>query len=167
MPFGYAKDVAPIMWGILVASVIEVGVVHLLLANWPIVRLIAVVVSVVGLVYTIGLTANIYVYPHLADDGGLRIRYGASTVQVPWSAIGGAAPRRASRDGMRTFQVHEEDGQSVLSVVVGGQTTVDLAMTEPLPVTLRGRIHHIDRVRFHADDPGAVVRYVRGRVSAQ
>lgn len=153
------------MWAILVASAIEVGVVHLLLASWPVIQVISVVVSIIALIYTIGLTANVYVYPHLANDAGLLIRYGRSAVPVPWSAIGEAAYRRLSREGLQTFQVREEDGQSVLAVAVGGQTTVEVALAEPVPVMLRGKTHSIDRVQFHADDPGAFVRYVRGQIS--
>lgn len=96
--------------------------------------------------------ANV-VRPHVLDPGSgtLRIRRAVHVdLRIPLERI--ASVRRELR------MSHERaDGE--LDVGVGSQTTVTLELTEPVThVTFFGRPRGVRIVRFHADEPDALVR---------
>jgi MarR family len=85
--FSYSRQIAPIMGAFIFVSLIELPVVHLLIP-WDAIRVAALVVSVWGLLWMVGMLASMKVFPHLLDGDGLRIRYGASTdVHVPRALV--------------------------------------------------------------------------------
>jgi hypothetical protein len=55
---------------------IELVAVHPLLP-WEIIRLVADILGLWGLVWMLGLLASLSVHPHLVADAGLRVRHGA------------------------------------------------------------------------------------------
>jgi hypothetical protein len=99
--FSYARQILPLLAAFIFVSLIELPVVHLLIP-WDTVRLVALVVSVWGLLWMLGLLASMKVFPHLLDDAELRIATArASTSTSPGrrsraSPRGGAAWPRAS-----------------------------------------------------------------------
>lgn len=162
--FGYAGVIRPVLWAFIVVSAIEVVVLHVLIP-WPVVRLIADVVSVWGLFWMVALTASLGTRPHLVGDGGLRIRYGVTAdVTVPWDAVGAVAERRRSREKSRAVQLDRSPQGTVLNVVVGSQTTVDVTLRRPLEVDLPAGRETVVAIRLHADDARGLVRAVRERI---
>lgn len=161
-PVRYVGAVAALLWGITIVSAVELVVLHLILP-WPVVRLIADVVGVWGVLFCLGMTACHYVYPHLLDDTGLRLRTARRrpAVVVPWDRVAAATVAEKGRESSRSLQV--EDG--VLHVVVGSRTSVTLRLTGPLPVQVRDASYDVTEVRFFADDPRAVVARVRQAIS--
>ncbi|MFE1150373.1 hypothetical protein ACFW42_25140 [Streptomyces albidoflavus] len=100
--------------------------------------------------------------PHVVTpDGSLRLRHGVFfDLAVPPDTVASVRVERRYPDGrMVTLS---EDG--VLDLIVGNQTSVTLELNRPLsftrPLGARARAHI---VRFHADDPRAVVRALRQR----
>lgn len=164
--FRYVGAVLPVLWGFIVVSSLEVVIVHVVVP-WPAVRLVLDVLGVWGVVWMLGLTAALTVKPHLLDDAGMRIRNGVMTdVTVPWDAVAALAVRRRARERSRAIQL-DRDGQStVLNVVVGSQTTVDVTLREPLEVALPSGPETVTAIRLHADDPQGLVRAARARLRA-
>jgi hypothetical protein len=157
--------VAPVL-GFFVLSLVEVVALDVLVpwgGAWERLRLPLLVLGAWGAVLMLGVLAGLTVHPHVVGAAGLRVRYGAGLdVHVPWDAVAGARELRGSRDG-RTVQL---DGHT-LYVQISRQFTVEVTLERPVPVTLsRGREVEITAVRFHADEPAALVAAVRTRLAA-
>jgi hypothetical protein len=129
---------------------------------WTWLRLVVLATGVWGLVLTLGMGAAAVVYPHLVTGAGLRVRAGAGPdLTVPWDAVAGVRRVRRAHDGVRAARV--DDG--VLSVGVGGATTVAVALTRPLTAHLPGGAATVTAVHLHADDAAALVAAVRSRTA--
>ncbi|MFH9263799.1 hypothetical protein ACH4KN_05970 [Streptomyces sp. NPDC017546] len=154
-PFSYTEPQTGIMYAFVFVSVVETVVLALVIP-WPLVHAILLVVDVYGIVIILALHAACVTRPHLvAADGSLRLRYGALfDLRVPAAVIATARVDRRYPDGalVRT----DEDG--TLDLVVGSHTTVTVELTEPVEfVRPLGRRGSARTLRFHADDPRAVV----------
>jgi hypothetical protein len=161
-PFAYRGPVLAPILVFIVLSVVEVVAVDLILAPWPAPRRALLVLGIWGTLLMLGMLAAITVHPHVVGESGLRVRYSTSLdVHIPWDAIAGVKRTRRSRDG-RTVQL---DG-GTLHVAISGQTTVDVALARPVPVTVRGNTAQITQLRLHADDAAGLVAAIRARAGA-
>jgi hypothetical protein len=155
--FRYVGVVLPVLWAFIVVSAIELVVVHVVLP-WPAVRVVADILGVWGLLWMIGLLAGLSVRPHLLDSSGLRARNGVSTdVLVPWDAVSTVSFRMRSREKSRAVQLDRDGAGTVLNVVVGSQTNVDIALRYPIVVALPGGEETVTAVRLYADEPRVLV----------
>jgi len=165
-PFAYVGAVAVLLWAFIVLSALELVVLHVLLP-WETVRIVADILGVWGLTWMLGLAASLTVHPHLVDDSGLRVRYGAGTdITVPWDAVARVGVRERSRDGSRTLQLDRDGQDSVLNVVVASRTNVDLTLRRPLVVPVRSDDESVTEIRLYVDDARGLVRLVRERLAA-
>jgi hypothetical protein len=161
-PFAYAGVVTPVIWVFIGISAIEVPAVHLLLP-WDVVRRVALVVGIYGLVWMVGMLAALRVHPHVIDEEGLRIRNGLSVdLRIPWEQIADVRHRMRSLEGMKHVQVDGDGAERALSVGVGSQTVVDVVLREPivLPVRQTGG-EPVGEVRLYADDAKRLVARLR------
>lgn len=162
--FPYARDVVPIMGAFIFVSLLELPVVHLLLP-WDTVRLVALVLSVWGLLWMVGFLASMKVFPHLLDDDGLRVRHGTTVdVRIPWEAIASVTSRRGSVPARKTVSVERSDDGIVLNVAVLKQTKVDVVLHQPTRVDLPDGTEEMTAVRFYVDNPRALVAAARERL---
>ncbi|MFF2408286.1 hypothetical protein [Streptomyces sp. NPDC058092] len=162
LAFPYTGPQTAMMYGLAFVALVET-VMLALLVPWPVVHMVLLVIDVYGVVLVLALHAACVTRPHVVDaDGSLRIRYGALfDLRVPAGAVAGVRVERRYPEG--GWARAGADG--VLDLVVGGQTTVTVELVSPVgfvrPLGKRGRAR---TVRFHADDPGAVVAALtRGR----
>jgi hypothetical protein len=163
--FRYVGAVLPVLWAFIVVSSLEVVIVHIVVP-WPAVRLALDVLGVWGVLWMLGLTASLTVKPHLVDDVGIRVRNGTMTdIRVPWEAVERVTARRRAREKSRAIQLDREDGGTVLNVVVGSQTTVDVALRRPLEVVLPSGTETVTAIRLHADDAQGLAAAVRERLA--
>ena len=164
--FSYARQVSPIIGAFIFVSLVELPVVHLLLP-WDAVRIAALVVSVWGLLWMVGLLASMKVYPHLIDDAGLRIRYGTTTdIRIPWEAVASIGARRRSvPTGRHVHLEHGDDGATVANVAVMKQTRVDVVLRRPTAIELPDSTEQLTGVRFYADDARGFVATARERLA--
>jgi len=163
--FSYGREVRPLLMVIIFVSALELVVVHLLLP-WATVRLIALVLSVWGLLWMVGYLASIKVFPHLLDHRELRVRFGTTTdIRIPWEAIAGVNSKRRRTPTRRSVQIQGADDGIAVDVPVLRQTRVDVAMREPTTVELPDGPQEITELRLYADDPGALVAAARERLS--
>ncbi|MEW2066027.1 hypothetical protein [Streptomyces sp. NPDC007346] len=150
------------MYAFLFVCVVETVVLALVIP-WPLVHAILLVVDVYGVVLVLALHAACVTRPHVVEgDGSLRVRYGALfDLRVPASRIASARVERRYPDG----GLVRVDGDGVLDLVVGSQTTVAVELVEPVEfVRPLGRRGSARTLRFHADDPrAAVAALTRGR----
>jgi hypothetical protein len=158
--FRYHKQIAPLMGAFIFVSIVELPVVHLLLP-WETVRLIAVVLSVWGLLWMVGLLASMKVFPHLLDEHGLRVRYGTTAdIRIPWEAVESVTARRGRVPTRRRVYVEG----TVVDVPVLKLTRVDVVLNGPTPVELPDGTKETTELRLYADDPRAFVASARERL---
>lgn len=152
-PVRYVGAVAALLWAFTIVSAVELVALHFIIP-WHTVRIVADVLGIWGVLWCLGLTGCHYVYPHLVTTEGLRVRMARrdDVATIPWSAIGGVGTRERSVESGRAVQV---DG-GVLLVTVGKRTNVEVRLTAPLPVAVRGVTHEVTAVRLFADDPKRV-----------
>ncbi|MET8029185.1 hypothetical protein [Streptomyces avermitilis] len=156
---GYTGPQTAMMYGLIFVSVIETVALAFLIP-WPVVHRVLLVLDVYGVLMMLGLHAACVTRPHVArPDGSLRIRYGALfDLPVPADAVASVRVDRCYPQG-RLVTLSEK---GVLDLIVAGQTTVTLELTRPLVFTrpLGGR-GEARTIRFHADDPSALVGALR------
>ncbi|WP_405865489.1 hypothetical protein OG407_41620 [Streptomyces sp. NBC_01515] len=152
--FPHARDQAAMMYGLTFVCVAETVALSFLLARWPVVHAVVLVVDVYTVlvvdVYTVlfvlGMHAAAVTRPHVLAGGVLRIRQAAHVdIRVPVARI--ASIRRAS-----LFTHAKKDGE--LNLPVGSQTSLTLELTEPVNAPkLLGAPRLVRVIRLHADDP--------------
>ncbi len=155
----YTGPQTAMMYGFLFVSLVEtVGLACLI--PWPAVHRVVLVLDVYGVLLVLAMHAACVTRPHVVrGDGSLRLRYGALfDLTVPPDAV--ASVRVDRRYPQGRLVTLSEDG--VLDLIVGGQTTVTLELTRPLAFTRPlGSRAEARTLRFHADDPRAVVAALR------
>ncbi len=76
--FGYVRPVAPVLGVFIVVSAIDIVAVDLalrhFLPDWEWLRTVALVLGVWGLLWMIGLAANLVTHRHVVGPSGLRVR---------------------------------------------------------------------------------------------
>ncbi|WP_435854671.1 hypothetical protein [Streptomyces longwoodensis] len=151
----YTGPQTAMMYGLLFVMVIEtVGLA--LLIPWPAVHRVVLVLDLYGVVLVLALHAACVTRPHVVrPDGSVRIRYGVLfDLAVPPEAVASVRVDRRYPEG-RLITV-SEDG--VLDLIVGSQTSVTLELNRPLTFTSPlGTTQTARTIRFHADDPRALV----------
>ncbi|WP_018546972.1 hypothetical protein [Streptomyces sp. LaPpAH-108] len=151
----YTEPQTAMVYGLLFVSVVETVMLALLIP-WPLVHRILLVLDVYGIVLVLALHAACVTRPHLVGpDGSLRVRYGVLfDLHVPADAIACArVDRRCPGRGLLCVGPAGE-----LDLSVGGQTTVTVELAEPVPyVRPLGKRGRVRTLRFHADDPRALV----------
>ncbi|KMO99826.1 hypothetical protein [Streptomyces roseus] len=155
----YTGPQTAMMYGLVFVSLVETVALSVLIP-WPAVHRVVLVLDVYGVLLVLALHAACVTRPHVVRrDGCLRIRYGALfDLVVPPEAVASARVDRRFPQG-RLVEL-SEDG--VLDLIVGGQTTVTLELNRPLPFTRPlGSRGEARTIRFHADDPRALVAALR------
>ncbi|MFJ3827735.1 hypothetical protein ACIPWI_07165 [Streptomyces sp. NPDC090046] len=155
----YTGPQTAMMYGMVFVSVIETVALAVLIP-WPAVHRVVLVLDVYGILLVLALHAACVTRPHVVGpDGSLRIRYGALfDLAVPADAVASVRVDRRYPDGR--LVTLSEDG--VLDLIVGSQTSVTVELNRPLPFTRPlGATGEARTVRFHADDPRALVTALR------
>ncbi|MFF3562198.1 hypothetical protein ACFYXS_19380 [Streptomyces sp. NPDC002574] len=154
-PAPYAGAQTATLHGLLFVSVVETVMLALVIP-WPAVHAVVLVLDLWGCFFVLALHAACVVRPHVVEaDGSLRVRYGALVdIRVPAGRIAAARVDRRFPGGLLLTL----SGDGTADLIVGGQTTVTVELTEPVAF-LRplGAPARADVLRFHADDPRAVV----------
>ncbi|MEU6891940.1 hypothetical protein ABZ934_09060 [Streptomyces sp. NPDC046557] len=156
---GYTGPQTAMTYGLLFVALIEIVALGLLVP-WPAVHAVLLVLDLYGVLMVLALHAACVQRPHVVRaDGSLWIRYGVLFgATVPPGAVMSVRVERRYPEG--SLVTVSEDG--VLDLIVGGHTTVTVELGRPLefvrPLGGRARAR---AVRFHADDPRAVVAALR------
>ncbi|WP_406119954.1 hypothetical protein [Streptomyces sp. NBC_00989] len=144
--FPHARDQAAMMYGLTFVCVAETVALSFLLARWPVVHAVLLVVDVYTVLFVLGMHAATVTRPHVLAGGVLRIRQTAHVdVRVPLTQI--AAVRRQT-----LFTHTKKNGE--LNLPIGSQTSLTVELTEPVDAPkLLGAPRLVQVIRLHADDP--------------
>ncbi|MFD3660619.1 hypothetical protein ACFWVF_08450 [Streptomyces sp. NPDC058659] len=147
--FPHARDQAALFYGFAFVCLVETVGMSYLLADWPVVHAVVLVLDVYTVLFVLGLHAASVTRPHVLSGDVLRLRQAAHVdVPVPLGLI--ASVRRES-----LFSHEKTDGE--LNLAVGAQTSVTIELTEPVDAPrLLGAPRPVRIVRVHADDPKAL-----------
>ncbi|MFJ8692548.1 hypothetical protein [Streptomyces roseolilacinus] len=152
--FGHARDQAALMYGFAFVCAVESVGMFWLLRDVPVAHEVFLVLDVYTVLFVLGLHAASVTRPHLLDGRVLRLRQGCHVdLAVPLDAV--AAVRHEP-----LFTHGRAEGE--LDLKVGGQTSLTVELTAPVEVVgLLGRRREVRVVRFHADDPRALLAALR------
>ncbi|WP_405975106.1 hypothetical protein OG496_45875 [Streptomyces sp. NBC_00988] len=144
--FPHARDQAAMMYGLTFVCVAETVALSFLLARWPVVHAVLLVVDVYTVLFVLGMHAATVTRPHVLAGDVLRVRQAAHVdIRIPLARI--ASIRRES-----LFTHTKKDGE--LNLPVGSQTSLTLGLTEPVNAPkLLGAARPVRVIRLHADDP--------------
>ncbi|MBB5936546.1 hypothetical protein [Streptomyces zagrosensis] len=147
----YAGAQSAALYGMLFVCLVETVALAYLIP-WPLVHRIVLVIDVYGIVFVLGLHAACVMRPHvIGADGSLRLRYGPLVdIHIPADRISSARLHLRSPTG-RLVEIGDDQ---TADLVVGGQTTLTVELTEPVSF-LRplGSPTSARTLRFYADDP--------------
>lgn len=144
--FPHARDQAAMAYGLTFVCVAETVALSFLLADWPVVHSVFLVVDVYTVLFVLGMHAAAVTRPHVLAGGGLRVRQAAHVdIRVPVSQI--SSIRRET-----LFTHAKKDGE--LNLAIGSQTSLTIELTEPVNAPkLLGAPRLVRVIRLHADDP--------------
>ncbi|MEU0402396.1 hypothetical protein ABZ318_19580 [Streptomyces sp. NPDC006197] len=147
--FPHGRDQAALMYGFAFVCVVETVGMSYLLAEWPFVHAVFLVLDVYTVLFVLGLHAASVTRPHTLAGNVLRLRQGAHVdVSVPLDRI--SAVRREL-----CFSHEKAEGE--LNLAVGSQTSVTIELTGPVDAPrLLGTPRPVHTLRVHADDPRAL-----------
>jgi hypothetical protein len=170
--FGYLGVVKPILGVFIGLSAVELPIFDLIIRKvvpWEPARWIALGLGVWGLLWMIGLFASLKINPHVIGAAGLRVRSGTSLdLTVPWTDVESVSKAYRSLPSGKGVQIEREGDRTVLNIVVGSQTSVDLKLRAPVAFDLpKGRSEPVDVLRVYADDPDGFVRAARPALDAE
>lgn len=125
--FSYAKGTLSIPIAMGVVTVIEAGVIHVLIP-WAWLRIVLLVASVYALILITGIFAARITHPHLVGAQSLTLKWGHTTVlNTPLSNI--ASIRRISNHKYTQPAINE----SLLVLTSLTSTNVRITLKEPIP----------------------------------
>lgn len=166
-PFGYLGVVKPILGIFIGLSVVEIPIFDVVVTHvvpWRPARWIVLGLGVWGLLWMIGLLASMTIHPHVVGDRGLRVRLSSGIdIRIPWTDVEALRKRYRSLPSNRSVQVEQEGDRRVVSISVGGQTSIDVLLRRPLTFDLpKAGSAPVNELRLYADDPDALLRSARG-----
>lgn len=156
--FSYHRHELPLLLAFACLGLLEIAVVHWLLP-WPVARLIALVVGVMGVLWVLGLIASLTTRPHYVTDGTLAVRVDAHTmIRVARSTITTVAMRLnyIAEDGVQTAPSADGEG-ALVSIVRHGQTNVSVSLAHGATLDVPGHgVLSVDGLSFWVDGPDAL-----------
>lgn len=158
----YAGAQAAFVYGLAFVCVVETVGVSVLLADRPAAHTVMLVLDLYTVLVVLGLQAAAVTRPHVLGAETLWLRAGAGRdIRIPLELIASV------RHDLRFVREPEKDGNVVVELAVGDQTSVTVELSEPVvAVRLLGRRETVRTVRFHADDARAAVTALRAQLAA-
>jgi hypothetical protein len=148
----YSNRFTVMLWAISGLGALELVVVHVLTARWPVVRWCLFALGVYALLWVVGFVLSLRQRPHLLRADELVLRFGyLRSVRLPLQQLvsvttGAVAGHRRNL---------ELDGDA-MAMSVMGDTNVELRFSPPVVVDVGGRHRELARIRCYADGPREV-----------
>lgn len=150
------KHDLPILAGFTVLSAFEVVAVDLVVHRWPSVRIPLLVLGIWGVAFLVGMLAGLVTLPHAVGPDGIRVRNGTEIdVALLWDDVHTVTRHRTVEQDERALVRTEPDGRLSLHMRVQGETNIEIALHEPLPVRLPHGTEAVGSVHLYSDDPTA------------
>ena len=162
-PFANSGPIVPLLIAFTVVSAIEVVVVDVIVHRWPVIRIICLVLGIWGVTFMLGMLASARMNPHAVGPGGLLVRSGTAVRQaLGWAQIESITAQTYVLQKAKSIQVEDH----VLHLVVQSATTVAVRLRAPVVVRLPAGDVEVTEIRFHADDPAALVAAAKSHLVA-
>ncbi|MFD7320981.1 hypothetical protein ACFV9D_07785 [Streptomyces sp. NPDC059875] len=158
--FPHARDQAALMYGFAFVCLVETVGMSYLLADWPVVHAIVLVLDVYsGVLFVLGIHAACVTRPHVLTPDALRLRRAAHVdLRIPLDRI-------ASIRHELVFTHEKTEGE--LNLAVASQTSLTIELTGPVDAPrFLGGPRPVRIVRCHADDARALHRALTRAVAA-
>lgn len=156
--FTFHRHELPVLVAFAVLGVVEIAVVHWLLP-WPAIRIVALVLGVMGVLWVLGYLASLSTRPHYVTDRTLAVRVDAHTmIRVERSTITTVAVRlnHIAEDGVQTAPSADGDGAFV-AIVRHGQTNVNVSLVHGTTLDVPGHgVLSVERLSLWVDEPDAL-----------
>lgn len=159
--FGYTKGTMTFPAVMIVLSLVELVIVHMLVP-WAWLRLVMLVLTVWGVLFILGYFASRIVYPHFITDEVLHLRWGLQAVlTTPLTNVATVAPH--------VNHAHTQPGidGDRLILTQFQSTNVLIRFTDPVAASAPvSRKHlpadfHATEVQLYVDNPDALLRALR------
>jgi len=136
---------------------LELGVVHVLTARWPVVQWSLFALGVYALLWVLGFGLSLRQHPHVLRSGELVLRFGHfRAVRVPLERV--ASVRSGAVSGHARNLVLDDDA---LTMAVMGDTNLELRFEPGVEVAVGGAVRSFTRIAFYVDDPRSAARVLR------
>jgi hypothetical protein len=137
------------LWAVCCLGALELGVVHVLTADWPAVQWGLFGIGVYALLWFLGFGLALRQHPHVLRDDELVLRFGHfRAVRIPLVHLAGV--RTGAVSGHKRNLVL---GDSYLALPVMGDTNLELRFEPPVDVQVRGAPHALSRISCYVDGP--------------
>ncbi|MGH8877555.1 MAG: hypothetical protein ACRD0P_09470 [Stackebrandtia sp.] len=159
--FGYHRNVLMVLIVFVVVSAIELVVVDLIVRQWPVVRIIMLVLGIWGVVYMLGMLCGMLTRPHSIGPKGLRVRDSTELdIDLPWRNVH-AVEWRERTETEKKPKLTADNGAVTFHVRVQRSTNIDVELDEPLTLRLPHGTETVDRIAFYVDDPKDYMNQMR------
>ena len=162
--FTFHRHETPILLAFAGLGLVEIVVVHWLLP-WPVARIIALVLGVMGVLWVLGFLASLSTRPHHVTDETLAVRVDADTlIRVERSMITAVATalHHAAEDGLQIGRSPDRAGD-VVSLVRHGQTNVSVSLEHGAALDIPGHgVMHVKTLSFWVDEAEALCASLQG-----
>jgi hypothetical protein len=136
---------------------LELGVVHVLTARWPVVQWSLFALGIYALLWILGFGFSLRQRPHLLRNGEVVLRFGhLRSVRVPVERAVSVRSRAVS--GHRRNLVLDGDA---LTMAVMGDSNLELRFEPPVAIEVGAVSRTFTRVAFFVDDPRAAAALLR------
>jgi hypothetical protein len=157
VPLPYADRFSLVTGAIVCLGALELGVVHVLTARWPVLRWALFALGVYALLWVVSFTFSLRQHPHLLREGELVLRFGHfRATRIPLTSLTGAGSSVVA--GHKRTVVLDGDR---LALPVMSDTTIELRFDPPVAVEVKGRSHVLSRIAFYADEPRTALALLR------
>jgi hypothetical protein len=159
----YGDRFTVLLWAVGCLGGLELAVVHVLTAHWPVLRWCLFALGAYALLWVLAFGLSLRQRPHLLRADEFILRFGhVRSVRVPLQHLA-TVTTGAVAGHKRTLEL---DGDS-LALSVMGDTNLDLRFRSPVEVDVAGRVRELVRIRCYADTPREVAASLRERVLDQ
>jgi hypothetical protein len=136
---------------------VELGVVHVLTARWPVVQWSLFALGIYALLWILGFGFSLRQRPHLLRNGEVLLRFGHfHSVRVPVERV--VSVRSGAVSGHRRNLVLDGDA---LTMAVMGDSNLELRFEPPVAIEVGAVSRTFTRVAFFVDDPRAAAALLR------
>lgn len=172
--FSYHKPVLTVLIIFIALSAFEIPIVDLIVHQWPVVRVLFLILGIWGVTWMFGFLCAYLMKPHTVGPEGIRIRQGLEVdLAFSWDDIASVTRnKRVDEPKSPRFEevagAAEDDGDAARILVyrMQDETDIEIELERPTVVRLpgggaKGGEQTITGLRIWVDDPRAFMDEVR------
>ena len=172
--FSYHKPVFTVLIIFIALSAFEIPIVDLIVHQWPVVRVLFLILGIWGVTWMFGFLCAYLMKPHTVGPDGIRIRQGLEVdLAFSWDDIASVArnkrvdePKSPKFEEIARDGEHGMDASRILVYRMQDETDIEIELERPTVVRLpgggaKGGEQTITGLRIWVDHPRAFMDEVR------